>query len=611
MAQTFPWRGDFQNVLISCLVNHSDQFVSLARELKPNYFVGVQPTLVARCLLDYQAAQDRFPSWTVLRELASRAVGAIPGNRDPETMITFIDELQKTDTRDWNFVRDNLAKYIKERAVNAALVQAVQYLKEDKIPQGGLAPLFDEAARAGQNLDDLGFLFHADVDRVVEMVTDTKYGTATGFPLLDKIWRNGWGPGWLIVPLAPPKHYKCLGLGTPVMMADGSVKVVEDIQTEDCLMGDDLSPRIVKACGQDRGPLYRVEQELGDDFICNDVHILCLQSPCGTFKLMDAQDYSRKSETFKATWQGYKAMNGGTLRYPIDVIPIGDGDYYGFEINGNRQFLLGDFTVTHNTGFCINIACNIVSPQIEGDVIYYACEISQELAMCRAMCNISGLDHDYMYDSPEKFSLQVKAKMKEACAGNLLFKSFSSKSASILDIRQHAKMAVAQLGLNLKAIVIDYAETVLPSGSEKGDPEYRKSAAVYTEARALGGEMRCPVIMPDRCNRKTTEEAVPNMTSFQGSFEKAGIVDVGLGLCSTEEERRGNILRIFNFIGRHSAAGQHLRGRVDPLTWRMEFNEEVAYAEEKEMQEQAEEGKRGRSSRSKRTSVPAELTENA
>ena len=468
MAQNFPWRGDFQNLLLACLVNHSDEFVSIARELKANYFVGVQPTMVGRCLLDYQTAQDRFPSWTVLKELAARTVDAIPGDRDPETMIAFIDDLKQTDTRDWRFVRDNLGKYIKERAVNAALVQAVQYLKEDKRPTGGLAPLFDEAARAGQNLDDLGLLFHADVDRVVEMVTDNKYGTATGFPLLDKIWRNGWGPGWLIVPLAPPKHYK--------------------------------------------------------------------------------------------------------------------------------------------TGFCINLACNIVSPQIEGDVIYYACEISQELAMCRAMCNIAGLNQDYMYDSPEKFSLQVKAKMKQAVAGNLLFKSFSSKSASILDIRQHAKMAVSQLGLNLKAIMIDYAETVKGEG-EKGESEHRRSAGVYTSARALGGEMRCPVIMPDRCNRETVEKAVPNMTSFQGAFEKAGIVDVGLGLCSTEEERRGNIMRIFNFIGRHSAAGQHLRGRVDPLTWRMEFNEEVAYTEEKEMQEQAEENKRGRGSRPKRSNVPAELAE--
>jgi len=33
----------------------------------------------------------------------------------------------------------------------------------------------------------------------------------------------------------------------------------------------------------------------------------------------------------------------------FEIIPLGRGDYYGFEITGNRRFLLGDFTITHNT----------------------------------------------------------------------------------------------------------------------------------------------------------------------------------------------------------------------------------------------------------------------
>lgn len=33
----------------------------------------------------------------------------------------------------------------------------------------------------------------------------------------------------------------------------------------------------------------------------------------------------------------------------INVEPVGEGDYYGFEITGDRLFMLGDFTVTHNT----------------------------------------------------------------------------------------------------------------------------------------------------------------------------------------------------------------------------------------------------------------------
>jgi superfamily II DNA or RNA helicase len=41
--------------------------------------------------------------------------------------------------------------------------------------------------------------------------------------------------------------------------------------------------------------------------------------------------------------------------YPIKITEIGKGEYYGFEIDGNRRFVLGDFTVTHNTVMALKI----------------------------------------------------------------------------------------------------------------------------------------------------------------------------------------------------------------------------------------------------------------
>jgi superfamily II DNA or RNA helicase len=43
------------------------------------------------------------------------------------------------------------------------------------------------------------------------------------------------------------------------------------------------------------------------------------------------------------------ATNENQLVCDIRVEPIGIGEYYGFELDGNKRFLLGDFTVTHNT----------------------------------------------------------------------------------------------------------------------------------------------------------------------------------------------------------------------------------------------------------------------
>lgn len=43
------------------------------------------------------------------------------------------------------------------------------------------------------------------------------------------------------------------------------------------------------------------------------------------------------------------------LYYKIKLEKMGEDDYYGFEIDGNRRFVLGDFTVTHNTVMSLKI----------------------------------------------------------------------------------------------------------------------------------------------------------------------------------------------------------------------------------------------------------------
>jgi len=44
-----------------------------------------------------------------------------------------------------------------------------------------------------------------------------------------------------------------------------------------------------------------------------------------------------------------------SLNYRISLEKLEEDDYYGFEIDGNRRFVLGDFTVTHNTVCAIKI----------------------------------------------------------------------------------------------------------------------------------------------------------------------------------------------------------------------------------------------------------------
>lgn len=71
---------------------------------------------------------------------------------------------------------------------------------------------------------------------------------------------------------------KCLGLNTPIMMFDGTIKMVQDVVVGDLLMGDDSTPRKVLTLAQGREQMYKVIPNKGDSYVVNESHILSLKS---------------------------------------------------------------------------------------------------------------------------------------------------------------------------------------------------------------------------------------------------------------------------------------------------------------------------------------------
>ena len=70
---------------------------------------------------------------------------------------------------------------------------------------------------------------------------------------------------------------KCLGKDTPVLMYDGSIKMVQDVKVGDKLMGPDSKPRNVLSTTTGREELFRINPVKGDSWVCNKSHILSLE----------------------------------------------------------------------------------------------------------------------------------------------------------------------------------------------------------------------------------------------------------------------------------------------------------------------------------------------
>jgi len=96
---------------------------------------------------------------------------------------------------------------------------------------------------------------------------------------------------------------KCLGYDTPIIMYDGTVKMVQDIKINDLLMGDDSSPRKVLSLARGVEQMYKISQNIGDAYIVNSSHILslCLQGSKYMIKYENSTHvkyFCKKSMTF-------------------------------------------------------------------------------------------------------------------------------------------------------------------------------------------------------------------------------------------------------------------------------------------------------------------------
>jgi len=71
---------------------------------------------------------------------------------------------------------------------------------------------------------------------------------------------------------------KCHAKDTPIMMSDGNIKMVQDIQVGDLLMGDDSKPRKVISLARGKDKMYDIIPIKGEKYRVNQEHILCLRA---------------------------------------------------------------------------------------------------------------------------------------------------------------------------------------------------------------------------------------------------------------------------------------------------------------------------------------------
>jgi replicative DNA helicase len=432
--ESYNFTDDFQDEIIACLIRHSDELAGYGRFIRHEYFNGESAIETFKAIEEYLQKYGHYPGFTVLANYVFKKLER-KSDEQAKEVLDYVQKIAEINTKDWEGVRDQCVNFAQERAIFDAIRRIGLSQKDNK--KIDAVSMMKQAVQVGTNINDLGLSLYHDYAKVIDQVTSSTYGVSTGYSHLDALWKTGWGPGWVIMVLAPPKRYK--------------------------------------------------------------------------------------------------------------------------------------------TTFCINLALNMATSRAGCDVLYFACEIPQEMAMLKSMYNICEIREQDIFRNPQKAKQEVGKMLKKKMHSHLFFKSFPSKSATISDLHRYARLIRDSKGLKPKAIVIDYAETVLPNEVKKDTPDWRMGADVYYQAEAMGRDLGCCIIMPDRCNKDAVNRKVPSATSVQGSYQKNGAVHIALGLCQTEAEYLQNKIRYFVFLNRYGEAFKHYEGRVHPELSKMTIDKEIDY----------------------------------
>ena len=155
--------------------------------------------------------------------------------------------------------------------------------------------------------------------------------------------------GSKLVVIGKPGTGKCLGKNTLLLLHDLKVKMVQEVVVGDLLLGDDGRPRRVLSTCQGRDTMYKIHQKGAKPYICNSEHILVLKSfeKEQTIEAVCSDLYETQQD-WKDSFGGYSIFQK-KRQFSLTIEKLQEDDYFGFEIDGNGRFCLGDGTVTHNT----------------------------------------------------------------------------------------------------------------------------------------------------------------------------------------------------------------------------------------------------------------------
>jgi hypothetical protein len=191
------------------------------------------------------------------------------------------------------------------------------------------------------------------------------------------------------------------------------------------------------------------------------------------------------------------------------------------------------------------------------NVLHYTLELNENYVGLRYDACFTGIDFQNIRSNVDA----VKKKIAQV-PGKLIIKYFPIKTVSAHSLKLHAER-IQILGTKIDVIIVDYADILRPSQSDRNSNSYSEAGGIYEELRGVAGEMQLPIWTASQSNRAAMDEDIIQANNISDSYRKIMTADFVLSLSRKVQDKVNNTARIHIIKNRFGPDGQTFPSKMN------------------------------------------------
>jgi replicative DNA helicase len=191
------------------------------------------------------------------------------------------------------------------------------------------------------------------------------------------------------------------------------------------------------------------------------------------------------------------------------------------------------------------------------NVVHYTLELNQNYVGLRYDSCFTGIDFQNIRNHVDV----VRDKISKV-PGKLIIKYFPIKTVSAHHLKLHVER-VQMLGTKIDMIVVDYADILRPSQSDRNSNSYSEAGGIYEELRGIAGELQVPIWSASQSNRAAMDEDIIQANNISDSYRKIMTADFVMSLSRKVTDKVANTARFHIIKNRFGPDGLTFPSRMN------------------------------------------------